>query len=772
MRIEVDDLNISNVSGINFSNSPVSINDAGDDLTLSVAADQNVILKSGGTDILNAGLISGQKTINLNQSELLNFNTLFSGAAGTNKRIDSVSAGYNYDTFDLTEHSFRIRNAGDTAFVRVGTFDIGGFKAEGLPISEVSAISFTNLGNAISQTSTNMTFGVALGSIFRFNIGGFTEYTFSDNQITMNGNLIDNAGNVRSDIFTVQNSDVGGNPSITSAFPTLSASILGDWLPTADNTHDLGKTPGNRWRDLRLAGSGNIGTLNIGLGDSSIQHTMFGFMTIIDRGTPADPFAASSVNLFLDDSSGELSVRKFGGTTVSLETGAGGGSAGLTFASVVKSVSQGIISEPLFQPDSELRFNANANSTYGFTLNLLFSSPGGGFKFKWSTPTGTTMEWEIPDSFEPTTLNETQDRQQNPSTNIQLIQVTGRVITGSTAGIINLQFAQVSSDATFTTVHQGSWLRVYESGATLSIGDTVGSIHTKVTKAIDDEVPNSTVFVNDSELFFRGTANKTYHLTFMMFFNSPNAAGMKTTWSLPSGATGKRIPDDFSWFFGQFGSTATDITTQDNHNTNGQDQHLQFHATITMGGTDGTVNFQFAQDFADASPAKMLKGTTLLVYEEGTSTSASIADIGVTTFVEANFESRAQIQATNFTNANPKFFKKWQIIRPSGLTEFNRTQVKLTLTAFVRRSAGTSAVELAVSESTDNITYDFLDFVASNSATFERLDIINRNTVLTEDIQFIAVTMFDDNGDSTIQAREIKVTMQLNMPAGYSLVEI
>jgi len=108
--------------------------------------------------------------------------------------------------------------------------------------------------------------------------------------------------------------------------------------PIFDDNVDLG-TITEQFRDLHLDGIANIDTLNFG--EPANQSTMFGFLTIAERVTPADPFSAASVNLFLDDSTGELSVRKFGSTTVSLETGGvGGGGDGLTFASVVKSTGE------------------------------------------------------------------------------------------------------------------------------------------------------------------------------------------------------------------------------------------------------------------------------------------------------------------------------------------------------------------------------------------------------------------------------------------------
>ena len=72
--------------------------------------------------------------------------------------------------------------------------------------------------------------------------------------------------------------------------------------PIFDDNVDLG-TPTEQFRDLHLDGIANIDTLNFG--EAGIQNTMFGFLTIVDEPTPANPFSAASVNLFLDDGTGE-----------------------------------------------------------------------------------------------------------------------------------------------------------------------------------------------------------------------------------------------------------------------------------------------------------------------------------------------------------------------------------------------------------------------------------------------------------------------------------
>jgi len=788
--LNMDDLNISNVSGINFSNTPVSINDAGDNLNLSVAADKSVILKSGGGNILLAKLDGGQKTLDFQFSEIINFNVLFAGVAGTNKRIESTVGGFSFDVPFAQELQFRVRNSGDTAFDNVGHFLTGGLNMDDQNISNVSGINFSNTPVSINDANDNMTFGVGSGSIFRFNIDGFTEYQFDASQLDMKDNNMIGVSSIStnltsnhdigdtvfpfdeiharkflpssatpttnrpgfkrdSDVLYIDMVDATGTFEIRENGDLLSGGLIFDnngsaSILTISNTSatlNLRDIVGDRatfvydGSDLRIhadtglstqgirlitenadrifitstqilfsellnmnaldiTNTGNItpdtgGTSNLGASglayDQLFINTIFGGGQILSLSTSGATFLIDTLDQFAiqvgsgstefqvsldqvnilaptftddfirfseittpspavadaaflyakEDTDGDtkMFVLESDGTEVgplgAAGTGAGGG-AGLTFASVVKSADEIRISETLFKADSELRFNANANSSYGFTLNLIFSAPADGLKIKFSGPSGFSMNWETPDSFQPLTQDETDEKVLSPQGVgvILTVQITGRVITGSAAGIIALQWAQDFSVASNSVIHQGSWLRVYEEGASeLATAGALGPIHTKVTKAVDDVVTNSTVLVNDSELFFEGTANKTYFLTAHLFMNSPSSADMDITWSLPTGAIGQRMPTNFSWFFGGQPSQARDITDVINLNTNGTDGNLQFYATITMGSTDGTVNFQFTQGAADAGDTKMLKGATLLVFEEGTSTSENIESV-------------------------------------------------------------------------------------------------------------------------------------------------
>src|SRR3990170_1650827 len=108
-------------------------------------------LSAGGADDLGSHIAT--QALDMNSQEIINFNVLRST---TNKAIDSVSAGWNYETAFSTEHQFLVRNAGNTAFI---------------------------------------TFGIPSGN-FIFSIG-VAEYTMSSTALGMIGNNINDVGHIR-----------------------------------------------------------------------------------------------------------------------------------------------------------------------------------------------------------------------------------------------------------------------------------------------------------------------------------------------------------------------------------------------------------------------------------------------------------------------------------------------------------------------------------------------------------------------------------------------
>lgn len=172
-------------------------------------------------------------------------------------------------------------------------------------------------------------------------------------------------------------------------------------------------------------------------------------------------------------------------------------------------------------------------------------------------------------------------------------------------------------------------------------------IHTKVVKKVDDVVNNSTAFRNDTEMFFTGEANKVYSFTLMLRMNSPASAGLKMDWTLPSGATAVRTKEGFRWIFGDFPSLMDDLTTAITFNTTGAEEQVQMYANVTMGSTSGLVRFRLAQGTAQSVDSKILKGSTMLVYEEGSTISNPIDNLTHTKVVKSADQI---VSNTTFTN--------------------------------------------------------------------------------------------------------------------------
>ena len=134
---------------------------------------------------------------------------------------------------------------------------------------------------------------------------------------------------------------------------------------------------------------------------------------------------------------------------------------------IVKSKDQSIISQDTNEDDSELFFQAEANKTYIIKLFLLVNSPANAnFDHLWSIPAGATAgvikgNWDT-DSIQTfadwAVIFEIGTGGTDEST-----ATWGKIITGATRGLCQWQWTQSVSQASNTTVQQGTMLQVYES---------------------------------------------------------------------------------------------------------------------------------------------------------------------------------------------------------------------------------------------------------------------------------------------------------------------
>lgn len=141
---------------------------------------------------------------------------------------------------------------------------------------------------------------------------------------------------------------------------------------------------------------------------------------------------------------------------------------------VVKTADESVISTVTLQNDNELVLPVVANATYLLEGCLFFSSAtGADFTFDFAFPSGTTLKWSAfalnanadafgSGSMVTLALDDGADYTIGGSgtTNILTAEPNGLVIVSSTAGNLQLRFAQNGSTASNTTVYAKSWMKL------------------------------------------------------------------------------------------------------------------------------------------------------------------------------------------------------------------------------------------------------------------------------------------------------------------------
>jgi hypothetical protein len=141
-----------------------------------------------------------------------------------------------------------------------------------------------------------------------------------------------------------------------------------------------------------------------------------------------------------------------------------------------KPVDENLVSSITMQNDDHLFVPLAANATYKVEFHVQCKSPNNGLQTSWATPTGTTgakmctgptsvvadgsnrgdTKMRLQGS---TTLNTAITYAVDPASST-VIRETGLITTGSTAGNLQLQWAQITSSATAATMFAGSYLVV------------------------------------------------------------------------------------------------------------------------------------------------------------------------------------------------------------------------------------------------------------------------------------------------------------------------
>ena len=149
----------------------------------------------------------------------------------------------------------------------------------------------------------------------------------------------------------------------------------------------------------------------------------------------------------------------------------------------------------------------------------------------------------------------------------------------------------------------------------LSLGDLAGNTFARVVKKVDQTVNNSTVLVDDDELFVLLDANKIYTFLSVTYLISAPVTNFKHNWNIPTGATGNHTAAAWASNVtqnatalepGGIGISVGDTTIQ----------MVMTLGRIIMGGTAGNLQYEFAQNVATAIDTKCLQGSSLVVWEE------------------------------------------------------------------------------------------------------------------------------------------------------------
>jgi len=141
-----------------------------------------------------------------------------------------------------------------------------------------------------------------------------------------------------------------------------------------------------------------------------------------------------------------------------------------------------------------------------------------------------------------------------------------------------------------------------------------GNTFARVVKKVDEVKNSDTTFADDTEIFFTGRANRTYHWIFLWesFINS--TADMKIRWTDPAGASGNAVSNAQDWDMN--GTIIRSATSTIVLSGNNQVRFYEDHGTFLMGATAGDINFQWAQNVSNAGDVSILRGSLLVVWED------------------------------------------------------------------------------------------------------------------------------------------------------------
>jgi len=141
---------------------------------------------------------------------------------------------------------------------------------------------------------------------------------------------------------------------------------------------------------------------------------------------------------------------------------------GVALGNVIQSVDESRTNDTTLSDALEMLFPLEINSTYMMiTYFFIDGSASFDLKSRWTLPTDVTSDSLTGTSVWRNQESNTQDSSSTIATGVNGVPIqyyvnAFRIITGSTAGNIQWQFAQNTSGATPTTIKQGSMLVIYK----------------------------------------------------------------------------------------------------------------------------------------------------------------------------------------------------------------------------------------------------------------------------------------------------------------------
>lgn len=133
------------------------------------------------------------------------------------------------------------------------------------------------------------------------------------------------------------------------------------------------------------------------------------------------------------------------------------------------------------------------------------------------------------------------------------------------------------------------------------------------TKTATETVNNSATLQNDDTLFVSVAANTVYNFESRIIHNSGTTPDFKAGWTYPSGLTMlyNRLGVGLAGGGNVHLLFASNETTSILDDGFAADRSFMMWGTVTVGATAGTLQFQWAQNTANASDTSVLAGSYL-----------------------------------------------------------------------------------------------------------------------------------------------------------------